>query len=84
MWILLALALALVGSSALTVPQSPDEMIRRAAAAVAVARDAGNTRQIVRIVVPQLDTVRPEDLDPWAARLHKLARSAQPACRARY
>lgn len=64
-----SLALALVGGSALSVPNSAEAMIRRAAAAVTHARDAGNNRQIVRIVVPQLETVRPEDLDPWPGGL---------------
>lgn len=60
---------ALLPGGPLRVPTSPEIMIADAARSVAAARAAGQRRLIVRIVVPQLDTVRPEDLDPWPGGL---------------
>jgi len=66
----------------LTIPRSPDEMVRRAAAAVTRASQAGVRRQIVKLVVPDdqrsykvfgavpiQGTSAPEDLDPWPGGL---------------
>lgn len=75
-------ALALCTTPLPRVPQSPDEMIQRAAAAVVRASKAGITRQTVKIVVPDdtrtykvfgaveiSGTSAPEDLDPWPGGL---------------
>ena len=64
------------------VPQSPTEMIERAASAVKRAAEAGVLRQTVKIVVPDDErtfkvfgvveiegTSAPEDLDPWPGGL---------------
>ena len=64
------------------VPQSPEEMMRQAARAVARGVDAGALRQTVKIVVPDdqrtykvfgaveiQGTSAPEDLDPWPGGL---------------
>jgi hypothetical protein len=64
-----AAAAALLPGGPLRVPTSPEGMIADAARCVAAARDAGQRRLLVRIVVPQLDTVQPEDLDPWPGGL---------------
>ena len=66
----------------LRVPDSPDQMMQRAAAAVDRAAKAGVMRQIVKIVVPDdqrqykvfgavpiQGTSAPEDLDPWPGGL---------------
>jgi len=60
---------ALLPGGLLRVPASPDAMIADAARAIVAARDAGHRRLVVRIVVPPLDTLRPEDLDPWPGGL---------------
>lgn len=77
-----ALALCTPAASLGGVPQSPDEMISRAAAAVSRAVAAGVVRQTVKIVVPDdtrtykvfgavpiQGTAAPEDLDPWPGGL---------------
>ena len=64
------------------VPRSPDEMVQRAAAAMARAASAGVLRQTVKVVVPDdtrtykvfgaveiQGTSAPEDLDPWPGGL---------------
>eukprot|EP00965_Chrysotila_dentata_P242374 6204840-Pleurochrysis_carterae.AAC.1 len=56
-------------SASLLVPQSPGQMVSAAAAAVGRAREAGHNRLIVKLIVPLLDSVKPEDLDPWPGGL---------------
>lgn len=64
------------------VPSSPEEMIRRAGAAVSRASASGVKRQLLRLVVPDdqrmykvfgaveiQGTSSPEDLDPWPGGL---------------
>ncbi|EOD34426.1 hypothetical protein EMIHUDRAFT_111272 [Emiliania huxleyi CCMP1516] len=78
---LFALCVPFLGA-VLTIPRSPDEMVRRAAAAVTRASQAGVRRQIVKLVVPDdqrsykvfgavpiQGTSAPEDLDPWPGGL---------------
>ncbi|EOD21742.1 hypothetical protein EMIHUDRAFT_101573 [Emiliania huxleyi CCMP1516] len=78
---LVALTVPFLGA-VLTIPRSPDEMVRRAAAAVTRASQAGVRRQIVKLVVPDdqrsykvfgavpiQGTSAPEDLDPWPGGL---------------
>mmetsp|Transcript_60389 Transcript_60389/g.100246 ORF Transcript_60389/g.100246 Transcript_60389/m.100246 type:complete len:283 (-) Transcript_60389:94-942(-) len=75
-------ALALCVPPVLRIPQSPDEMVQRAAMAVVRASKAGVQRQVVKVVVPDdlrtykvfgaveiSGTSAPEDLDPWPGGL---------------
>ena len=79
---------------ALTVPASPIEMMRRAADAVARASEAGVSRQIVQIIVPEDErtykvfgmveiegTSAPQDLDPWPGGLKQQYPIALSLCK---
>jgi len=77
-----ATAAALCTTNLPRIPQSPEEMVQRAADSISRAVKAGVTRQLVRIVVPDDErtykvfgaveiqgTSAPEDLDPWPGGL---------------
>ena len=44
-------------------------MVQRCVASCRAARDAGQARLIVNLLVPLLPSVRPEDIDPWPGGL---------------
>jgi len=82
LWLAASAVLSLCVPPLPRVPQSPDEMVQRAATAVARAAGSGVQRQVVKIVVPDdtrsykvfgrveiAGTSAPEDLDPWPGGL---------------
>ena len=63
------LLLLCASSSLPRVPVSPDAMVSAASRAISAASSAGHRRLVVRLVVPPLPSVAPEDLDPWPGGL---------------
>lgn len=62
--------LCLSMSCSLLVPESPAAMVRAAAGAVRAARERGESRLIVRLIVPTDPAFdQPADLDPWPGGL---------------
>ncbi|GMH55924.1 hypothetical protein TrRE_jg3536 [Triparma retinervis] len=53
-------------------------MIANAATSIATARSSGLFRQTVALIVPELSTVGPADLDPWPGGTRQMSREAQP------
>ena len=64
-----------------TIPSSPDALAGAAARSITASLAAGNKRQLVQIVVPLLESVRPEDIDPWPGGLEQMAPVVEPLAR---
>ncbi|GMI19715.1 hypothetical protein TrCOL_g11962 [Triparma columacea] len=53
-------------------------MVANAATSITTARTSGLSRQTVSIIIPELPTVGPADLDPWPGGTRQMSREAQP------